>query len=557
MILTTGQILGRKYRVVSQIGEGGFGIVYLVDTPNGEFFALKTIQPELLGNKDAISRFHLECAIWSEMNHPNIVAVESVDELMGSLCLALEYIPPNSLNHNTLRHYIRFARPSLRQILHWSIQFCVGISHAYSKGLKCHRDIKPENILITPCGLLKITDFGVSRTFTDDKDLPVFGSHYTHHTYGIVGTFAYLSPEQLSDPELADQLSDVYAFGIVLYELISGGKRPFNAVSADVDSSGFLEEIYTLRREMRLDWVSSPVWPIVVKCLEFARSERFASFEEITSMLCHLLEEQYGETYSLPSELDWTIDELNQKSFCHQQLGNYDRMRFYAEKALDTAPQNPYASHCLGVTELGFENYEKARRLFNTALDFGLKKAEVYVNLGIANRQLGNIDEAILCYLEALAIDSSCTLAWYNIGICFLKTNRFDDALNALDMCVKTDPTFRNAWVCIADIFSEKGKHDLAAAAFSSALDLNRADPELLFRMGEALEKVGRFEEAKNSYEEIVGQNPAFPDAYFNLGLIYAREDASEATKEQFRLYLKTANPAETVKLSIARSYLD
>ena len=163
--LKVDEVLGQRYKIVSQVGEGGFGAVYLVENSGGDFFALKTIQADKGNEDNALSRFRLECAIWSEMKHQNIVAVESVDEFLNRLCLIIEYVPPNSLNQNTLRHYIRYSSPTVHQILLWTIQLCSGMSHAYCRGLICHRDLKPENLLLDHNKNIKIVDFGLSNQY--------------------------------------------------------------------------------------------------------------------------------------------------------------------------------------------------------------------------------------------------------------------------------------------------------------------------------------------------------------------------------------------------------
>ena len=150
------EILGREFRVVSLIGEGGFGEVYLVEKFDKTLFALKTIRKEYSIDSDIVERFKRESSIWLELEHENIVKAYFVQELAGRLCLQLEYIPPNSFNINTLRQYMRISPPNLHQILYWAIQFCLGMEYAYSRGLRSHRDIKPENILINLSPELKI-----------------------------------------------------------------------------------------------------------------------------------------------------------------------------------------------------------------------------------------------------------------------------------------------------------------------------------------------------------------------------------------------------------------
>ena len=144
----------------------------------------------------------------------------------------MEPIEKNVQGLNTLGGYLTYKEPDLHQALRWAIQFCHGMEYASLKGVKCHRDIKPENIMITPDGTLKISDFGlvgVNPTMQVDIELDRLKSDTVsippeHHE--VMGTPSHMSPEHFRDYNSCDTRSDIYSFGIVLYQMANAGAPP-------------------------------------------------------------------------------------------------------------------------------------------------------------------------------------------------------------------------------------------------------------------------------------------------------------------------------------------
>lgn len=234
------EVTGETYEVYDLLGTGGFGTVHLVycaDTHS--VYALKALRNEHLDDAETKKRFEAECRIWINLGrHPYIVRAYFVDRVAGQLCIAMEYIAPNQTGMNSLDHYLRMQPPDFRQSLHWAIQFCYGMEYACSRGVRCHRDIKPQNILINQEKHIKISDFGLAGVIGWSNALSgiKLGLRGQHVGFSVqttdgkgFGTPTHMAPEQFMNATGCDERSDIYSFGIVLYQMRTEGRFPFFA----------------------------------------------------------------------------------------------------------------------------------------------------------------------------------------------------------------------------------------------------------------------------------------------------------------------------------------
>jgi len=209
-----GTLLADRYRIVSLLGAGGMGEVYrATDLRLGQAVALKFLPEEMVNDPKALARFHNEIRIARQVAHPNVCRVYDLGEVEGSTYLSMEYVDGEDL-HSLLR---RIGRLPSDKALEIARKLCAGIAAAHDKGV-LHRDLKPANIMIDGRGHVLITDFGLAGIMGQIEGLETRN-----------GTPGYMAPEQLSGKEVSAQ-SDIYALGVVLYEMFTG-KRPFNATT--------------------------------------------------------------------------------------------------------------------------------------------------------------------------------------------------------------------------------------------------------------------------------------------------------------------------------------
>lgn len=201
-----------KYEIIRELGRGAMGVVFQARDPLiGRLVALKTITAGVAENPDLRERFYREAQAAGNMQHPNVVTIYDLGEADGTPYIAMEYLEGESLEQLIAR---RSPLP-LAQKLGFMVQACRALDYAHGRGI-VHRDIKPGNIMVTVEGIVKVVDFGIARLVDTSKT----------QTGTLLGTLAYMSPQQIRGKH-ADERSDIWAIGVVMYELLSY-RRPFS-----------------------------------------------------------------------------------------------------------------------------------------------------------------------------------------------------------------------------------------------------------------------------------------------------------------------------------------
>ena len=274
MTLSAGSKLG-PYEILGQIGAGGMGEVYKARDPRlGREVAIKVLPASFSQDPDRLRRFEQEAKAAGVLNHPNITAVYDIGTNQGD---GAPYVVQELLEGETLRSMLASGKMAQRRVLDYALQIAHGLAAAHDKGI-VHRDLKPENLFVTNSGRVKILDFGLAKLTQVETSGPQTNLPTATEPGVVMGTLGYMSPEQVKGKP-ADARSDLFAFGAIFYEMLSG-KRAFHGDSAGETMASILKE-----DPPELSVTNQAIAPgierIVRHCLEKNPEQRFHSAHDL------------------------------------------------------------------------------------------------------------------------------------------------------------------------------------------------------------------------------------------------------------------------------------
>ena len=279
MTITAATRLG-PYEIIAPLGAGGMGEVYRArDTRLGRDVAIKVLPPSFSADTDRLHRFEQEACAAGALNHPNILVIHHIDTYEGS-----PYIVSELLEGETLRHRLSGAKLAQRRVIDYACQIAHGLAAAHEKGI-VHRDLKPDNIFLTKDERVKILDFGLAKLTQPDgsqsqTEIPT--RRVDTNPGVLMGTVGYMSPEQVRGKSV-DHRSDIFSFGTILYEMLSG-HRAFQGESAADTMSAILKEDPPELSDTNKS-ISPALERLVNHCLEKNPEARFHSARDLAFAL--------------------------------------------------------------------------------------------------------------------------------------------------------------------------------------------------------------------------------------------------------------------------------
>lgn len=497
---------------IFEVHRGGMGEVLIVfDHTLKEAFAAKTFLGDtfVLGSV-AQERLRQESLIWVGMDqHENVAQARFVENIEGRPFVFLEYV-----SGGDLAGWIGSPRltQNLPLVLDLVIQLCDGMKHALQRGIAAHRDLKPQNCLLTENWILKVTDFGLAKAFDglnirEESEHRLASTCLQSRTGFGAGTPPYMAPEQFLDSKHVDHRADIYATGVMLFELLTG-KLPFLGETWDDFQTLHLRANFPPLTSMFVgESMVGALDRIIKRCVAKSPDDRYQDFAALRSELASLF----------------------------RRVTGYDARRPTNGAALQAFQ---LSNKALSLDRLGFRG--EALSLYDRALAVDPQNEKTWLNKGVLLLRTGRSQAGIQCLHQALALNPAYASAWANIGAEYAQGKRSQDALSSLDKAIKIDPFLEEAWFNRGVALRDLGKEVEALLSYDQALTINPRSSQAWFNKGALLGYLGRVQEELACYERCIELNRHDDQALTNKGVALAASgqaiEALECLDEALRI---------------------
>lgn len=516
-----------RYQIYG-VNTGGYGIIYTVlDEDTLTPYCLKTARRRFLDDLSRADRLKQEARTWLRLaRHPNIVYAHSLLEINGYKSILLEYEPGGDLSWR-----IRNGALPLNKALNYGIQFCRGMRHAQTMmpGL-IHGDIKPGNCLVTEAGTLKITDFGhVGRSMAGVQgNFALATGNDDLESYAGGGTPSYMAPELFDASSNPDSRIDVYAFGIMLYEMITG-HRPFPGRTYEECAERHRGETSLAPAPFGVE-IPDRLSALITNCLARSPEQRPRDFGDVEEALSSILWEAGREEIPLAPSESLSAAELIDRGSSFVVLGLYDEALICFNSVLDANSQSPLALNYKAQVSFNCGHDSEAAKCLEMALNLNPRLALTWNNKGQALSRQGNNPAALGCLERALALDPRLSFAWSNKGRVLGELGRLEAASKALRRALSIDPYQATAHNNQGIIFYKQGLHGEARESFKKAISLNPLLADAYGNLGDTNRRLGLTRDAVEAYREALKLAPELATVRERLSLAY-REVYSASPK--------------------------
>jgi serine/threonine protein kinase len=501
MRLSAGERLG-PYQILSPLGVGGMGEVYRArDISLGRDVALKVLPDTLARSPDRMARFEREAQLLASLNHPNIASIYGFEESGGTRALVMELV-----DGPTLAERMGARAIPLEDALPIARQIAEAIEHAHERGI-IHRDLKPANVKLTAEGRVKVLDFGLAKAL--ETQVPDSGSESRAPTRTldvtgagmIMGTAGYMAPEQARGRPV-DKRADIWAFGVILYEMVTG-RRLF----AGESPSDTLAEVLT--REPAWEFVPESVQPVLRLCLQKDPKLRLRDIGDAK----HLLDS--GSSAPISTQTQTATSRRTRRQWLIAGTGTAACLSGAA--AFWHWSHTPFRPKPLsiewyvkGVNALRSTTYETARKALEQAVSADPQFALAHASLAQAYQELDYSERAKDSMLKAVGIAAETRLSWQD-----------QRRLRSFQLIVSRE--YERAAALLAQMESDAGAAEKPAAALE---------------FGWLAQRRERTDEAVESYSRALKLDPSYAPAKLRLGYMLNR-------KGNFDLALGTYQEAE------------
>ncbi len=513
-----GDLIEQRFEV-ENIRRGAMGVVYIVyDRRRRRHVVLKTFLNKYLFDDDAIARFNTEAEIWMRLgNHPNVVGAFDVLPLLGKPHVVAEYVHGGTLRALT-------GKMSPTEAIDYSIQICRGMQYAVDQAALMHRDLKPDNILVTLDGQAKVTDFGLSKVlpawqWSEELRDPRSAPNRMRTTLPndvLSGTLPYMAPELFEGGSSAGVWTDIYAFGVLLYECLTG-RLPFDSPRDEslikLIRQGTARDPRTLRPNL------APVLAeIVLRCMARRVAERFERFSEVEAALQRARVVIAGAPFTVewPEDDFEACERLIERGLAHMRLNEYsEALRCFSDGAELERGRAEVWAH-LATTRLKLWQYHEAL----VAVDEGLRRAVsrsefglLYTARGAVHTALGQTEKAADAFETGLSYTPNDPNLWNERGLLFRRTGNLRAAEAAFERATKLAPHDTTARRNLADLYFDQERFKRAAALYD---EIVQRDPRALTsweRLGATQLRLGHTDEALRAFLMALRIDPEHDEA--------------------------------------------
>ena len=573
-----------RYLVTGKLGEGAMGEVYRArDARLNREVALKVLPEAFASDDDRLMRFAREAQVLASLNHPNVASIYDLEEHDGKQILVMELVEGETLADRLLA-----GPPPLAEALRMALQIAEALRAAHRKGI-IHRDLKPANIKITPEGVVKVLDFGLAKRSQAlggeaDTQAPTMRQVMTMRGE-IIGTPAYMSPEQALG-ERADARCDIFSFGAVLYEMLTG-RRAFSGATLTAVFNAVLNAKPRRARLLRPE-VPAELDSLVAKLLQKDRSLRPPDMEAVCSDLDRL-----SARMSARPPAPSATARLSVAAWRAREWAGENGKKALAASALFVAlvalgafgarsylrPDPPPASALVsspapaavrvdtsagpyGLFEQGMEylkRQDKEERLdaaveaFQTALSKDKDYAPAYAGLGLAyvlkfnfNRDKSLLEQAVQNAKRGVALDGHVALNRVSLGRAYVAKGEYDLAAEELNQAFTLDPLNADAHRVLADLEAAKRNPAEAEKLYRKAIELRPDDWALHYALGIFYFRASRYADAERALAESIRLAPDCHMSHRDLGAVYYMQGRFPEASAEYQKSLQIRPSATT-----------
>ncbi|HET9839575.1 MAG TPA: protein kinase [Candidatus Angelobacter sp.] len=582
--MTGGTKLGR-YEIVAPLGSGGMGEVYRAhDGRLNRDVAIKVLPPGRHGDETARQRFMREARAASALNHPNIITIYETDEQDGMAFIAMEYV-----RGRTLAQIMGKERLSDAEAINYAAQIAEALVKAHAAGI-IHRDLKPGNVMITGDGLVKVLDFGLAKFQTAASAATAAGEHDSDATISAalsmpgstLGTLSYMSPEQARGGPV-DSRSDIFSFGIMLFEMLTG-QLPFEGENllAVLHSLHFgaVKDIHYLRPDL-----PPAVADIVGHCLQKKPEDRYQNTEELARDLRALKQQSVAAIGSAvavqpvpPAAAESRRAETAAKTVRPGRRWKISaavvfiallasvfavpswRQRIFSSNAAskqgssgaaEAAPDNPFALQQQAQKYLERwdvpTNLDRSITLLNRAIELDHDYAPAYASLTFAYFEKNRLNpdpqwarQATQSAVRAVQLNNDLADSHLAAGISAMLNGKKDVAEREFRKAADLDPKNSKPHRWLGFLYTSTGDKSEAEAELGRALILNPEDWRTNMDMGLLYYKTDRYAEAAKAWEKVSNLTPDNFIVLKNLGAAYhmmdRHDDAASAMQRSLEI---------------------